>query len=166
MYQSTTTAISTTPVFGLVSDKTNMSLTCHINKLVHMQIQDNYVSIYTSYKLFAINNMVRKIDIHIFSYYWHMPLYKFACHTGIIYLSLHCHICASNKYAPQCHIYPTCTNCSTCINGGSIPIYVPHWYQPYDQKHSTQKTTPPTTQPDCIRWVGHWPNQQKQNFIY
>ena len=44
---------------------TNMSFKCHICKLVHVQIGDNYVSICASYELNAINNFTRT-DIHTF----------------------------------------------------------------------------------------------------
>ena len=48
------------------SHATSIPLKCHIWKLVHVQIGDNYVSIHTSYELNAINNVTRITGIHTF----------------------------------------------------------------------------------------------------
>ena len=45
---------------------TNMPLKCHICQLVHVQMPDNYISIYTSYEPTAINNVARDTGIHTF----------------------------------------------------------------------------------------------------
>ena len=37
--------------------ETNMPLKCHIYKLVHVQISDNYVNMYTSFELTTISNV-------------------------------------------------------------------------------------------------------------
>ena len=61
---------------------------CQICKSVHVQIWGNYVSIYTSYELHAVNNVIRNTGIHIFHitgiYPWtNMPA------TMHIYVPLH-----------------------------------------------------------------------------
>ena len=57
--------------------------------------------------------------------------------------------CATAKYVPatnmplKCHRYVICQNCLTCINGGSMPIYIPHM-------NSVELTMRPGTQKTMI----------------
>ena len=105
-----------------------MSLKCCVWQLFYVQISDNYVSIYTSYELTAINNVTESRYAYSF-HYWHTPLNKYVSHTANIhpsalllwsryrshitayihqmsmncnlYLPYYCKICARNKYTPQ-----------------------------------------------------------------
>ena len=43
-----------------------MSLICYICQLVHVQISDNYVWIYTSYGLTVINNVTMSNGVYMF----------------------------------------------------------------------------------------------------
>ena len=53
----------------------------HIWKLVHVQIQSKYTSIFTSNKLIVINNMTRNTT-YIISHYCHMPMNIYSCHIA------------------------------------------------------------------------------------
>ena len=46
-----------------------MPYTCHICQLLHVQILDNYISIYTSYKLILINTLTINTAIYAFLTY-------------------------------------------------------------------------------------------------
>ena len=105
-------------------------LKCHMFKLVHVQIWDNYVSIYTSYEHTAINSVSMSTTIKIpftllayahehiclqhltcMCYCTNATVYMWTSHyctykskTTIncsFYLSCYNQICAKNKYAPQ-----------------------------------------------------------------
>ena len=90
------TEISTWHVIAMYVPETSMPLKCHILfhtfKLVHVQIWDNYVSIFASYELTSINNVTRSIGTCIFKiiviHLWtNMPP------TLQIYIPLH-HYCS------------------------------------------------------------------------
>ena len=53
----------------------------HICQLLHMYICNNYISIYTSYELNAINNVTKSTCIHTF-HITDMPLNKYSCHIA------------------------------------------------------------------------------------
>ena len=113
---------------------------CNISQL-HGQISYNYVSIYTSYQLNAINNVTKSTGIHKNSHYWHMPLSKYSCYiahiytTAILYSAL-LHTTIKNKYTvkfiynttatyvPATKIPVTCYKYLMCISGESMPIYM------------------------------------------
>ena len=100
---------------------------CHVYQLIHVQISDNYLSIYTSYELNAINSVTTNTSTHVFTLLAYAPYQT--CLTSHTYASLQCyctlhidptlhyiqvknntlqlflpcynHIFGNNKYAPQ-----------------------------------------------------------------
>ena len=69
LYTQVQEQLSTTVTSYIIAKyvpETNMPLTCHIWKLVNVQIPNNYVSIYTSYELNAINSVPRSTAKHTF----------------------------------------------------------------------------------------------------
>ena len=134
----------------------NMLLQCHICKLVYVQIQANYVSIYTSHKLTTINNVTRNTGKHYASHYRHILLNKYGCHTANVFpLFVSCRLqrdvypwyCAYQErnskmqplftmllpYMCQQQICPSnaiyilnCQNYSMYINLGNLLIYIKH----------------------------------------
>ena len=40
---------------------------CHTSQLIHVQIPDNYVSVYASYKLKAIKTVATSTGVHTFT---------------------------------------------------------------------------------------------------
>ena len=127
--------------------------TCHIRKLVHVQISDNHVSIYTSYPLNTINNVIRSTVIHklhiidtcpwtnmaVKTHIWPIPcllLPKYRTNvTACIHqkkticnfnLPHYCHICARNKYISQMSNACHLSKLLTGNKWGSMPIYIPY----------------------------------------
>ena len=105
-----------------------MPIKCHICQLPHVQPSDNCVSIYTSYKLNAINNvttstgkdpfillayvpeqiwlphctcMFHCISTGVYTQIWHYFTDKVITQQTTAASSWCNHICVSNKYAPQ-----------------------------------------------------------------
>ena len=129
---------------------TNMSLKCHIYKLVHMQIWHNYI------RMCLIWTHCNQLCDHkhwytYITHYWHLPVNKYVCHTAYmspttlllyftyrsnttahisekykINLPCYCHICGTNKYVPLmpqiCHM----PNYLTCIYWESMQLYMLH----------------------------------------
>ena len=79
------TAISNSHVTALyvletsISSNASYMLQC---KVVHMHIEETYVSIYASYKLTSIKSVTRNTSNTYMSDYWHMPLNKYTYHTA------------------------------------------------------------------------------------
>ena len=117
------------PCYCHICDNRNYALKCQLCKLVYVPIWGNYVSIYASYELNAINNVTRCTGIHRFHIIG-ICLWTNVFATLHIYVLLHgycsllmdpalltyhyqtqqkvnfnlpcyCHICANNKYASQ-----------------------------------------------------------------
>ena len=59
---------------------TILSLKCNMCQLLHVQVSNGYIIIYTSYELTAINNMTRNTAIHIYFTITYAPE-QIACHT-------------------------------------------------------------------------------------
>ena len=61
-----------------------MPFICHICQLLHMHIWYNYVSIYTSYELNAINNVNSSTGIHTLHIGGICPMNKYAYHIASV----------------------------------------------------------------------------------
>ena len=90
------------------SQMPHLSHTC---KLLHTHIQDNYVSIDTSYELTAHQQCDQDHWYIYISHYWHLPLKKYACdivHMGTTALLLY------STYRPYIQVKTNC-NSSTML---------------------------------------------------
>ena len=139
-----------------------MSYICHVCQFLHVHISDNYVSIYTSYELTAINNMTRRISIYT-SHYWHMPLKKYACpithvcQTAPIIQST----CRPQRTTNVSH--KTSTNCSFIYHAVTINVPATNMslkYYKYAEYANCFKCIYQTTMSVYIYLIQTHPNQQ------